>query len=84
MQKSMPINYVCVFKVIYAPKLVKKTLNALLPFLVIYLCKAGFSGICNLKNKYGDRLHVAPDLRLAPSKRNPCIDSLIAKKIKQK
>lgn len=57
---------------------------ALLSFPAIYLCQAGFSAICNMKNKYGDRLHMAPDLRLVPSKRNPCIDSLIAKKNKTK
>ena len=54
------------------PKLAEKALAVLLPFLTTYLCKAGFSSLVYLKNKYRNQLETMEnDLRIALSKRQP-------------
>ena len=67
------------------PKLVEKALAVLLPFSTIYLCKAGFSSLVYLKNKYRNRLEtVENELRVVLSNRQPRYKKLVDMKRKKK
>ena len=67
------------------PKLAEKALAVLLPFSTC-LCKAGFSSLVYLKNKYRNRLETMEnDLCIALSNRQPQYEKLVdmkARKIK--
>ena len=66
------------------PKLAKKALEALIPFLTKYLCEAAMSALVNIKTMHSNHLRVANDMRIALSNINPCIDELISKRQEQK
>ena len=69
-------NFWCIQLETY-PKLAEKAL-AVLPFSITYLCKAGFSSLVYLKNKYRNRLEtVKNDLRIALSNKQPRYEKLV-------
>ncbi len=63
------------------PKVAKRALCVLLPFVSTYLCESGFSTLILLKTKQRNRLKVEDDMRCALSQTSPRIDALI--KVKQ-
>lgn len=55
-------------------------MEVLIPFSTTYLCEQGFSALTIIKTKHRNRLQPEHDMRLALSKIEPCIESIIAKK----
>ena len=66
------------------PKLAKRALQTLIPFLTTYLIEAAVSALVNIKTTYRNRLTVANDMRIALSNINPRIDELVLKRQEQK
>ena len=66
------------------PQLAEKALNVLLPFSTTYLCESGFSTLLSIKTKYRSRLNPEADMRIAISKTEPRIDSIVAQKQEHK
>ena len=67
------------------PKLAKKALAVLLPFLTAYLCEAGFPSLVYLKNKYRNQLKIMKNkLRVALSNRQPRYEKVVDMKRQEK
>uniref|UniRef100_UPI00358E8A1A protein FAM200C-like n=1 Tax=Myxine glutinosa TaxID=7769 RepID=UPI00358E8A1A len=62
------------------PNLAAKALRMTLPFVMTYLCEAGFSVLVVMKTKLRARLDVGPDMRVALSKTAPRIKRLVEEK----
>ena len=65
------------------PKMTKKTIQGILPFVSTYLCKSGFSTLLQIKTKQRNRLDVKNDVRCALSNTFPRIYELSKKKQSQ-
>ena len=65
------------------PKVTKKAIQGILPFVSIYLCKSGFSTLLQIKTKQRNRLDVKNDVRCALSNTFPRIHELSKKKRSQ-
>ena len=59
------------------PLLRKKAFVILVQFATTYFCKAGFSDLASIKIKSRNRLNICSDIRLAQSKTEPNIKSLL-------
>ena len=62
------------------PKVAKKAIQDILPFVSTYLCKSGFSTLLQMKTKQRNRLDVENDMRCALSTIFPRIHKLSKKK----
>jgi len=65
------------------PRLVKRVMEALIPFVTIYLCESGFLTLVTIKTKNRNRLDVQHDMRVALSKTTPQFNVLIQAKQQQ-
>ena len=65
------------------PLLVKRAMEALIPFASVYLCEAGFTTLVTIKTKYRNQLNVQHDMRIALSKTIPQFNLLMKKKQQQ-
>ena len=66
------------------PELAKRALEALISFLLTYLCDAAMSALVNIKTVYRHCLRVANDIKIALSNINPCIDEIVSKRQEQR
>ncbi|KAF2364195.1 hypothetical protein FHG87_005048 [Trinorchestia longiramus] len=66
------------------PLLAKRALQSILPYVTIYLCKAGFPILVAIKTKSRNRLDAADDKRVALSKKSPQFHFLVNKKQQQR
>ncbi|XP_042223912.1 protein ZBED8-like [Homarus americanus] len=62
------------------PCLVKRAMDALIPFAATYLCESGFSALVSVKTKSRNRLDVKDDMRVTLSKTTPPFHLLIQAK----
>jgi hypothetical protein len=58
-------------------------MEALIPFVTIYLCESGFLTLVTIKTKNRNRLDVQHDMRVALSKTTPQFNVLIQAKQQQ-
>jgi hypothetical protein len=58
-------------------------MEALIPFVTIYLCESGFLTLVTIKTKNLNRLDVQHDMRVALSKTTPQFNILIQAKQQQ-
>ena len=65
------------------PKVTKKAIQGILPFVSTYLCESGFSTLLQIKTKQRNRLDVENDMRCALSNTFPRIHELSKKKQSQ-
>ena len=65
------------------PKVTKKAIQGILPFVSTYLCESGFSTLLQIKTKRRNRLDVENDVRCALSNTFPRIHELSKKKRSQ-
>lgn len=65
------------------PLLVRRAMDAIIPFATVYLCETGFSTLVAIKTKQRNRLNVEHDMRVALSKTIPEFDLLINTKQQQ-
>ena len=65
------------------PKVAKKAIQDILPFVSTYLCESGFSTLLQMKTKQRNRLDVENDMRCALSTTFPRIHELSKKKQSQ-
>lgn len=65
------------------PLLSKKASVLLVQFATTYLCESGFSDLATIKTKSRNRLDVGSDIRLAVSKTEPNIKSLVRRSQEQ-
>ena len=65
------------------PRLVKRAMEALIPFATTYLCESGFSALVTMKTKTRNRLDVQHDMRVALSNTTPQFNVLIQDKQQQ-
>lgn len=66
------------------PVLVKRALQALIPFVTTYLCESGFSVLVSIKTKLRNKLKAEHDMRLALSNTLPRIQQLVDGKQQQR
>ena len=66
------------------PQLAGRALEVLVPFATTHLCEAGFSTLLHIKTKAGNCLDASDDMRLALSKKEPRLNSIINEKQQQK
>ena len=65
------------------PKVTKKAIQGILPFVSTYLCESGFSTLLQIKTKQRNRLDVENDVRCALSITFPLIHEFSKKKQSQ-
>ena len=65
------------------PKVTKKAIQGILPFVSTYLCESGFSTLLQIKTKQRNRLDIENDVRCALSNTFPRIHELSKKKQSQ-
>ena len=65
------------------PKVTKKAIQGILPFVSTYLCESGFSTLLQIKTKQRNRLDVENDVRLCPFQYFSSIHELSKKKQSQ-
>jgi len=61
------------------PRLVKRAMVALIPFVTSYFCESGFSALLAIKTKPRNRLDVKDNMRVALSKTTPQFHVLVEK-----
>lgn len=65
------------------PRISKKAIQILLPFVTTYLCEQTFSRMVDIKNKKRSTLNCEDDLRVAVSNIKPRIDKIVSEKKQQ-
>ena len=66
------------------PRLAKKALTILIPFIRTYLCEKGFSTLLHIKTQERNRLDPSDDMRVALSKKEPRFEKIVRNKQQQK